>query len=75
MIGDFIATTQAEPIGAGINPNRKLGWMVRTSLDTGSPGHFQLSPMSHSDCRLTADRRTMTGATVADGTNGDSSIW
>src|SRR5262245_22475428 len=34
--GDFIATTQAEFIGEGVNPHRKLGWMARSSLDTGS---------------------------------------
>jgi TolB protein len=37
MRGDFILTTRAEFIGAGVNPHRKLGWMVRASLDTSSP--------------------------------------
>jgi TolB protein len=37
MAGDFIVTTQAALLGAGVNPHRKLGWMVRSSLDTSSP--------------------------------------
>src|SRR5258706_9758851 len=36
MSGNFIVTTRAEFIGAGVNPHRKLGWMVRSSLDTSS---------------------------------------
>ncbi len=37
LSGDFIATTRAEFVGTGVNPHRKLGWMVRSSLDTHSP--------------------------------------
>jgi Tol biopolymer transport system component len=37
MRGDFILTMRAGFIGAGVNPHRKLGWMVRQSLDTSSP--------------------------------------
>ena len=37
MSGDFIVTTRAGFVGAGANPHRKLGWMVRASLDTSSP--------------------------------------
>jgi hypothetical protein len=36
MRGNFIVTMRAAFIGAGVNPHRKLGWMVRTSLDTNS---------------------------------------
>jgi TolB protein len=34
--GDFIATTQASLVGKGVDPHRKTGWMVRTSLDTSA---------------------------------------
>jgi hypothetical protein len=37
MAGDFIVTAQAALLGEGVNPHRKLGWMVRKSLDAGSP--------------------------------------
>jgi hypothetical protein len=35
--GDFILNAQAEFVGAGANAHRKLGWMVRSNLDPGSP--------------------------------------
>jgi TolB protein len=37
LSGNFIVTMRAGFIGAGVNPHRKLGWMARTSLETGSP--------------------------------------
>lgn len=37
LSGDFILRTQAHLIGEGVDPHRKLGWMIRTSLDTDSP--------------------------------------
>lgn len=36
MKGDFILTTQAELLGKGVDPHRKVGWMVRSSLDSNS---------------------------------------
>jgi TolB protein len=35
--GNFILQTRAAFIGKGVEPHRKIGWMVRTSLDTSSP--------------------------------------
>jgi Tol biopolymer transport system component len=35
--GDFILRTQAHLLGEGVDPHRKLGWMVRTGLETDSP--------------------------------------
>ena len=35
--GNFILQTQAAFIGKGVDPHRKIGWMVRTTLDTSSP--------------------------------------
>jgi len=36
MKGDFILRTHATFIGKGVEEHRKIGWMVRSSLDTGS---------------------------------------
>ena len=37
MKGNFIVTARAAWIGGGVNPHRKLGWMARASLESGSP--------------------------------------
>jgi len=34
--GDFLVTTQPSLLGKGVNPHRKSGWMIRTSLDTSA---------------------------------------
>jgi len=34
--GDFLITTQPSLIGKGVNPHRKSGWMIRTSIDTSA---------------------------------------
>jgi len=36
LTGDFIITTQPSLVGKGVDPHRKSGWMVRTSLDTSA---------------------------------------
>ncbi len=35
--GDFILRTHGRLVGKGVDPHRKLGWMVRSTLDTDSP--------------------------------------
>jgi TolB protein len=35
--GDFILRARAEFIGQGVDPHRKLGWMVRPNLDADAP--------------------------------------
>ncbi len=37
MKGDFILQARVELVGTGVDPHRKLGWIVRTSLDPDSP--------------------------------------
>jgi Tol biopolymer transport system component len=37
MKGDFILRTRVEFIGKSANAHRKVGWMVRPSLETGAP--------------------------------------
>ena len=36
ITGNFIVSARADFIGAGVDPHRKFGWMVRTSLDSAS---------------------------------------
>jgi TolB protein len=36
MTGDFIVRTHAAFLGAGVDPHRKIGWIVRKSLDADS---------------------------------------
>jgi TolB protein len=61
IAGNFIVTARAEFVGTGVNPHRKLGWMVRTSLDTGSPN---VSTGVHGDGLLSLQfRRTERGPT------------
>lgn len=36
MKGDFILRARVQLIGQGVDPHRKLGWMVRSSLDANS---------------------------------------
>ena len=37
MKGDFILQARVSFVGEGVDPHRKLGWMVRSTLDAGSP--------------------------------------
>jgi Tol biopolymer transport system component len=46
MKGDFILQAQVELIGQGVDPHRKVGWMVRHSLEANSP---QINAVVHGD--------------------------
>jgi len=37
LTGNFILNARAAFVGKGVEPHRKMGWMVRTSLDVDSP--------------------------------------
>src|SRR5216683_650830 len=37
MKGDFILQARVELIGKGVDPHRKLGWILRSSLEADSP--------------------------------------
>ncbi len=37
MTGDFIVRTHAAFVGAGVDPHRKIGWIIRKSLEADSP--------------------------------------
>jgi len=59
--GDFILTAQDEFVGKGVESHRKIGWMIRQSLDQDSP-HF--SAMVHGDGLTSLQyRRTRGGNT------------
>lgn len=44
--GDFILQTRVKFIGSGVDPHRKLGWMVRKTLEGNSPS---VNATVHSD--------------------------
>ncbi len=46
MKGDFILYTRAGFVGKGVEMHRKIGWMVRKSLETNSP---QVNAVEHGD--------------------------
>src|SRR5687767_11611051 len=39
MKGDFILYTRGSLVGKGVDPHRKIGWMVRTNLE-GNSSHI-----------------------------------
>jgi hypothetical protein len=34
--GDFILTARGQLVGKGVDPHRKFGWMIRSSLDSAA---------------------------------------
>ncbi len=59
--GDFILRTHAKLAGKGVDPHRKLGWMVRSTLDTDSPN---INAAVHGDGLTSMQfRRTVGGET------------
>ena len=36
MKGDFILTARGQLVGKGVDPHRKFGWMIRSSLDSAA---------------------------------------
>ncbi|MDQ6762308.1 MAG: biopolymer transporter TolR, partial [Bacteroidota bacterium] len=61
MEGDFILYTKAEFLGSWVNYHRKVGWMVRKTLDGNSP---QVNAVVHGDGLTSLQfRRTAGGQT------------
>jgi dipeptidyl aminopeptidase/acylaminoacyl peptidase len=61
MKGDFILSARGALIGTGVDPHRKIGWMIRTALDSASP---HVSAAVHGDGLTSLQfRRTARGAT------------
>lgn len=59
MKGDFILYTRAAFIGKGVDPHRKVGWMVRSSLDGKSP---HINAVEHGDGLTSLQFRRTAGA-------------
>jgi TolB protein len=57
--GDFIVRTNAAFIGKGVELHRKLGWMVRSTLDSNAT---QLNTVVHGDGRTSVQFRRTVGA-------------
>lgn len=61
MKGNFILTTKAQFAGRGVEAHRKIGWIVRSSLDADSP---HVNAAVHGDGLTSLQfRRTKGGAT------------
>lgn len=61
--GNFIVTMQVAFVGQGVNPHRKVGWMVRSSLD---PGSANVSTGVHGDGLISLQFRRMPGGRTAE---------
>src|SRR4051812_5382033 len=60
--GDFLLYTRAEFVGwQGVDPHRKVGWMVRKSLDGKSA---QINAVEHGDGLTSLQYRKSDGATT-----------
>jgi len=56
--GDFILKASVEFIGKGVEPHRKIGWMVRNDLSSGSP---HVSAVVHGDGLTSLQYRDTSG--------------
>ncbi len=61
--GDFILTANVELIGAGTDPHRKIGWMIRGTLEEDAA---HASAVLHGDGLTVLQWRTMRGAYMRD---------
>jgi TolB protein len=59
MKGDFILTTRARLLGKGVDPHRKIGWMIRSTMDSGSA---HVSGVVHGDGLTSLQFRRTAGA-------------
>ena len=61
MKGNFILSSLVQFVGTGVEPHRKIGWIVRKSLDSNSP---HVTAVVHGDGRTSLQfRRTPGGIT------------
>ncbi len=61
--GDFTATADFEFVGAGTDPHRKVGWMVRESLDDNAS---HISAVAHGDGLTVFQWRVTKGMAMRD---------
>src|SRR5436190_23100755 len=58
LSGNFILSTRARFVGAGVEEHRKIGWTIRPSLDPGSP---HVSAVVHGNGLTSLQYRRQTG--------------
>ena len=63
LTGDFILYARAELVGSGVEPHRKMGWMVRQSLASNSP---QVCVAVHGDGLTSLQYRSTAGGITAE---------
>ena len=61
--GDFVVTADFEFVGTGTDPHRKVGWMVRESLDDNAS---HISAVAHGDGLTVLQWRGAKGAAMRD---------
>jgi TolB protein len=69
MTGNFILSTRARFIGAGVEAHRKIGWTIRPSLQTNST---HVSAAMHGDGLMSLQFRRTTGAITEEVKSHDS---
>jgi hypothetical protein len=69
MTGNFILSTRARFIGAGIEAHRKVGWSIRSSLEPNSP---HVSAALHGDGLASLQFRRKAGGTTEENKSRDS---
>ena len=62
MTGDFILQARVEFLGQGVDPHRKMGWMVRPTLDADAP---YVDGVIHGDGLTSLQHRRTRGAITA----------
>ncbi|WP_224998503.1 biopolymer transporter TolR [Cesiribacter sp. SM1] len=63
MKGDFILYTRASFVGEGVDPHRKVGWMVRKNLEGNSP---HVNAVVHGDGLTSLQFRETAGAETSE---------
>src|SRR5687768_13195993 len=61
MTGNFILSTRARFIGAGVDPHRKIGWSIRPTLEPNSP---HVTAALHGDGLMSLQFRRTAGGTT-----------
>jgi TolB protein len=69
LTGNFILSTRARFLGAGVEAHRKLGWTIRPSLETNSP---HVTAALHGDGLMSLQFRRTTGAITNETRSRDS---
>ena len=69
LSGNFILSTRAHFIGAGVEEHRKIGWTIRSSLD---PGSAHVTATLHGSGLMSLQFRRQTGGITEEEKSADS---